>query len=69
MSDEKIPLVQTAELEAIVRQAYLRTLNRPPVTSEVDRALAYYRESGDLADGTRDLLWALLNTKEFVVNH
>lgn len=53
----------------IVRQAYLRTLSRPPQDTEMDRALAYYRESGDLAVGSQDLLWALLNTKEFVVNH
>jgi hypothetical protein len=53
----------------IVKQAYLRTLSRPPQPHEVARALAYFRESGDMVVGSRDLLWALLNTKEFVVNH
>jgi hypothetical protein len=58
-----------AEVAAIVKQAYLRTLSRPPTTAEQDRAAGYFREAGDLRIATRDLLWALLNTKEFVVNH
>ncbi|HET6425261.1 MAG TPA: DUF1549 domain-containing protein [Planctomycetaceae bacterium] len=53
----------------IVRQAYLRTVNRLPTAEEAKRAEAYFAETGDIAIGTRDLLWALLNTKEFVVNH
>jgi hypothetical protein len=53
----------------IVQQAYLRSVNRPPTAAEQQRAAAYFQESGDVKVGTRDLLWALLNTKEFVVNH
>lgn len=61
MSDERVT--------EVVRQAYLRTVNRPPTEAEQARAKAYFQESGDLKVGARDLLWALLNTKEFVVNH
>jgi hypothetical protein len=53
----------------IVKQAYLRSVNRLPTKTEQQRAVAYFQESGDVKVGTRDLLWALLNTKEFVVNH
>ena len=57
------------DAEGIIRQAYLRTLTRLPTDEEARRAEAYFAEAGDLAIGARDLLWALLNTKEFVVNH
>jgi hypothetical protein len=32
-------------------------------------AMAYLKSSDDLRTGVRDLLWALINTKEFVINH
>lgn len=57
------------DVKAIIRQAYLRSLSRYPTDVEADRAARYYEETGDVARGTRDLLWALVNTKEFVVNH
>lgn len=61
--------VASVDTKAIIRQAYLRTLSRYPTDAESDRAARYYEETGDVSRGTRDLLWALVNTKEFVVNH
>ncbi len=61
--------IKPMETAAIIRHAYLRTVSRPPTADEAKRAEAYFVEAGDIAVGTRDLLWALLNTKEFVVNH
>ncbi len=61
--------VKPVDATTLIRQAYLRTVSRPPTDAEVARAQAYFAEAGDLAIGARDLLWALLNTKEFVVNH
>ena len=61
--------VSDMDTKAIIRQAYLRTLSRYPSDAESDRAARYYDETSDAARGTRDLLWALVNTKEFVVNH
>lgn len=52
-----------------VRQAYLRTLGRPPKSAELDRGVRFIAEASSPAVGLRDLLWALLNTKEFIVNH
>ncbi len=57
------------KLTEIVRQAYLRTLSRYPTDAELGRSVSYFQETDDLQVATRDLLWALLNTKEFIVNH
>jgi hypothetical protein len=59
-SDKKSQLVKTA---------YLRTLNRYPDDHEQTKALAYLNDSTNVASGLRDLLWALVNTEEFIVNH
>jgi hypothetical protein len=53
----------------LIRQAYLRTLGRPPGDREAEIAAKYFADSPDAAGGLRDLLWALLNTKEFITNH
>ena len=53
----------------LVEQAYLRTLSRKPTQEELNRSLDYFQESKDPVEGARDLLWVLLNTKEFIVNH
>jgi hypothetical protein len=53
----------------IVKQAFLRTLSRFPDDRELARSRGYIEGAGDTSQGLRDLLWALLNTKEFIVNH
>ncbi|MAG92587.1 MAG: hypothetical protein CMJ48_02375 [Planctomycetaceae bacterium] len=52
-----------------VRRTYLRTLSRYPTDTELADSTAYIQESEDKVSGIRGLLWALLNTKEFIVNH
>ncbi|HEX4130213.1 MAG TPA: DUF1549 domain-containing protein [Pirellulales bacterium] len=59
----------TTKAADLVRQAYLRTFSRQPSEKELARADEYLAQSPDLASGLRDLLWALMNSKEFVVNH
>jgi hypothetical protein len=44
----------------LIDEAYLRTLSRLP--TDVERSIA---RDHDL----RSLLWALVNTKEFILNH
>jgi hypothetical protein len=56
-------------IAAIVRTAYLRTLSRPPTPSEAARAQTYFAEAPSFREALSDLLWALLNTKEFSLNH
>ena len=66
--DSEQTLIET-EGPALVRQAYLRTLSRNPNERELTSSLAYLRNSETVAEGLRDLVWALVNTKEFMVNH
>lgn len=58
-----------SDWEALVREAYLRTVSRPPTAEELQRSKQYIMESEQPATGMRDVVWALLNTKEFIVNH
>jgi hypothetical protein len=55
--------------QQIVREAYLRTLSRYPTDTELTASVQYIASADDTIDGVRDMLWALLNTKEFIVNH
>ena len=58
-----------ADVASIVRQAYLRTVSRYPADDELQKSVAYIAQAEDSVAGVRDVLWALLNTKEFIVNH
>jgi hypothetical protein len=59
---------KASEADALVKQAYLRVLNRPPDEREAGIAKKYLTDAKDTPSGLRDLLWALINTKEFIVN-
>jgi hypothetical protein len=54
--------------ESLIRAAYLRTLTREPEEDELNRARSAFASSSP-REAIRDLMWALLNTKEFVLNH
>jgi hypothetical protein len=56
-------------LREMIREAYLRTLSREPTEDERERAFAHIAEAPDIKVGLRDVIWALVNTKEFIVNH
>ncbi len=57
------------DTERIVREAYLRTLSRHPTDDELQTSMLFIEESEDAAEGIRGVLWALVNTREFLVNH
>jgi hypothetical protein len=63
------PTLSSADLDGLVRDAYLRTLSRDPQPPELARGRAAITGAETPKAGLRDLLWALLNTKEFIVNH
>lgn len=67
--DKVSPEVVASRGKELVREAYLRTLSREPNSEELAKSLAYLGDSATLQAGMRDILWALLNTKEFIVNH
>jgi hypothetical protein len=52
-----------------ITDAFLRTVSRPPTDQEVTEARADIAAAKAPVDGVRDLFWALLNTREFKVNH
>ena len=61
--------MEPLDSQHLIRQAFLRTVNRPPKPQEMTRAAEHLQTSGSLTEGLRDLLWALINTKEFVLIH
>lgn len=69
--DDQKPVEAATALDAptIVRQAYLRTLSRYPNEDELTRCVGFISSSPNLAEGAKGVLWALVNTKEFIVNH
>ena len=61
--------VDHGDRQKLVEEVYLRTVSRFPTPKERAEATRYLKESSDLAKGMRDLLWVMLNTKEFITNH
>jgi len=56
--------------EKAVEGMYLSILSRYPTNGEVDVALAYSKESGlNRWEASVDVVWALINTKEFIFKH
>jgi len=58
-----------AEQAKLTREAYLRTVGRLPTTRDLDRARRHFADSSSTAEALHDLMWALLNSKEFLLNH
>jgi hypothetical protein len=48
---------------------YLQCLGRRPNDQERRLALRYVQQAPDVSEALYDVIWALLNTKEFVTNH
>jgi hypothetical protein len=53
----------------LLDELYLATLSRAPTAPEREHAARYLRTSKSRAEGFEDLLWALLNRREFLVLH
>lgn len=53
----------------LVDELYLSTLNRMPRADELERALAYVKAADSRQTGMQDVLWSLLNLREFVFIH
>ena len=63
------PDVGDSEINGVIRGAYLRALSRFPEEEELSIARDYIKQSPNSAAGMRAVMWALLNTKEFVLTH
>lgn len=60
---------ETAELEDLVEEAFLRTLSRMPTELESKKSISAIVRAESPAIGLSDLMWALINSKEFILNH
>lgn len=60
---------ESLDFIALVQDAYLRTLSRPPTEEELARVERHLHETPDRRAAMQDVFWALLNTKEFILNH
>jgi hypothetical protein len=58
-----------SDLEPGIEEAYLRCLGRFPSEDEVSACQRFIDESKSVKDGMAGVLWTLINTKEFIVNH
>ncbi len=59
----------TERLTPLVEAAYLRSLGRHPEPQEIEASLAFIGESASELEGLEGVLWSLVNTKEFILNH
>ncbi len=53
----------------IVEELFLATLSRLPDADERKAALDRVSAAADREVGLTDVLWALINTREFILNH
>jgi hypothetical protein len=56
-------------IKEIVEELYLRAYARFPTADELKRNLAYVEKLDNKQQALEDVLWAILNTKEFMFNH
>jgi hypothetical protein len=61
--------VDPQELRKLIEEAFLRTLSRKPTTDEIRVSLDALKQAPTPIGGLSDLLWALINSKEFILNH
>ena len=53
----------------VIEELYLATLSRKPSALERDEAAILLRSSKTRGEGVEDLMWSLLNSREFLFNH
>jgi hypothetical protein len=63
------PSSDSDKLDPIIAEVFLRTASRPPTDHELVLAREDIAATKDPVNGVRDLLWAMLNAREFMVNH
>jgi hypothetical protein len=64
------PLVRSGSApEVVIEKLYLSTLSRRPTSTEIEKMTAHVKKADAPAKGYSDILWALLNSSEFTLNH
>jgi hypothetical protein len=62
-------LASKTELPACVEELYMATLSRAPKPEELAKAMAWAQSAPSEREGLQDLMWVLLNSREFLFNH
>jgi hypothetical protein len=67
----RIELLLKAKTSAstMLEDLYLATVSRPPRPEELNKALSWFQSAPSPKEGAQDLLWVLLNSREFLFNH
>ena len=53
----------------VIERLWLVAFARQPSATETDKALDYYKKAANRADAICDLVWAVINTREFLLQH
>jgi hypothetical protein len=62
-------LARTKSDVAVVEELFLATLSRPPDADERAAVLEHVKAKTDRRAAFTDVVWALINTREFILNH
>jgi len=54
---------------AVIEELYLTAYSRRPTAPELNRTREYIETATDKQKAVEDVLWAILNSKEFMFNH
>jgi len=68
-SSSAVAGLDPTQIKELISVAYLRTLSRYPDADELNVTQKYIAESETPLVGLKGVMWALVNTKEFIVNH
>jgi len=60
---------KNADTKTSIEKVYLSVLNRMPTDEEFSRMTNFLSQATDKNKGLGDMLWVLLNTSEFTLNH
>jgi hypothetical protein len=52
-----------------VEELFLAALTRPPTDQEKAKAVEYVKGERNRTEALQDVMWALINTREFILNH
>jgi hypothetical protein len=68
-TETNIATLASDEMSSLIEEAYLRTLSRKPSSMEAQRSQQAIAQAESPMHGFSDLLWVLINSKEFILNH
>ena len=60
---------QLSDDRARIEEIFLWTVSRPPSESELASSMEYMNQAESTQKGLEDVLWSLLNTREFILIH